>query len=470
VKSKIFKSTCCRSIVFFTELIFFFFTGITLSSVAQTPLQYQLNQQGAGNCPGTPVNISISTGAGISTTAVSAILSNSALSGGNIGNDGGNAITQRGLCWSTTPNPTTANSISSNGSGLGSYSSNLTGLSPNTLYYVRAYAINSTGTFYGNEVSFTTAVQGSISALNCGSATSAGTLISGTPANGVSSVIPYTGGNGGFYPGQVVSSTGVSGLTATLAAGTFANGAGNLTYTITGTPGASGTASFALNIGGQSCTLNVSVVTLASMYPAGSVFCNGPTAIVDVINPSTGKIWMDRNLGASQVATSSTDANAYGDLYQWGRGSDGHQCRNSNTSSNLSSGDQPGNNNFITINFSPWDWRNPQNNNLWQGINGINNPCPFGYRLPTEQELEAERLSWSSNNSIGAFNSALKLTLAGFRFDSGNGSLGSLGTDGSYWSSSPYLGISRGICFNQTNGIICDGNRAFGRSIRCIKN
>jgi uncharacterized protein (TIGR02145 family) len=169
VKSKIFKSTCCRSIVFFTELIFFFFTGITLSSVAQTPLQYQLNQQGAGNCPGTPVNISISTGAGISTTAVSAILSNSALSGGNIGNDGGNAITQRGLCWSTTPNPTTANSISSNGSGLGSYSSNLTGLSPNTLYYVRAYAINSAGTFYGDELSFTTSTGTSGSATHsCG--------------------------------------------------------------------------------------------------------------------------------------------------------------------------------------------------------------------------------------------------------------------------------------------------------------
>jgi uncharacterized protein (TIGR02145 family) len=138
-------------------------------SNAQTPLQYQLNQQGAGNCPGTPVNISISTGAGISTTAVSAILSNSALSGGNIGNDGGNAITQRGLCWSTTPNPTTANSISNNGSGLGSYSSNLTGLSPNTLYYVRAYAINSVGTFYGNEVSFTTSTGTSGSATHsCG--------------------------------------------------------------------------------------------------------------------------------------------------------------------------------------------------------------------------------------------------------------------------------------------------------------
>jgi hypothetical protein len=65
-------------------------------------------------------------------------------------------------------------------------------------------------------------------------------------------------------------------------------------------------------------------------YPPGARHCGGtPTAIVDVTNPTTGKTWMDRNLGASRVATDSTDALAYGDLYQWGRFADGHQCRDS---------------------------------------------------------------------------------------------------------------------------------------------
>jgi uncharacterized protein (TIGR02145 family) len=138
-------------------------------SKAQTPLQYQLNQQGGGNCAGSPVTISITTSAAVTTNAVSAILTNTAVSGGNVANDGGRAITQRGVCWSTTPNPTTANSITNNGSGLGSYSSNLTGLSPNTLYYARAYAINSVGTFYGNQVSFTTSTGTSGSATHsCG--------------------------------------------------------------------------------------------------------------------------------------------------------------------------------------------------------------------------------------------------------------------------------------------------------------
>ena len=102
---------------------------------------------------------------------------------------------------------------------------------------------------------------GSIATLNCAGATTTGTLTSGTAASGVSSSVPYTGGNGGSYAAQTVTSTTVTGLTATLAAGNFATGAGSLTYTITGTPSGGGTASFAINIGGRSCTLNVTVAS-----------------------------------------------------------------------------------------------------------------------------------------------------------------------------------------------------------------
>ena len=102
---------------------------------------------------------------------------------------------------------------------------------------------------------------GSITTLNCAGATTTGTLTSGTAASGVSSSVPYTGGNGGSYAAQTVTSTGVTGLTANLAAGSFATGPGNLTYTITGTPSGGGTASFAINIGGQSCTLTRTVAS-----------------------------------------------------------------------------------------------------------------------------------------------------------------------------------------------------------------
>jgi len=205
-------------------------------------------------------------------------------------------------------------------------------------------------------------------------------------------------------------------------------------------------------------------------YPAGSVFCaSGPTAIVEVTNPSTGATWMDRNLGATQVATSSTDVNSYGDLYQWGRRSDGHQCRNSATTPDLSSTNTPGHGNFIIAPSSPFDWRSPQNIDLWQGVNGVNNPCPSGYRLPTETKLNAERSSWSSINSAGAFASPLKLPVAGYRNGS-NGSLGAVGADGYYWSSTVSSASSRGLFFNSSNALFFNGSRADGFSVRCLKD
>ncbi len=118
---------------------------------------------------------------------------------------------------------------------------------------------------------------GRISTLNCAGSTNNGTLGSGTPASGVSSSIPYTGGNGGPYSVQSVASTGVTGLTATLSAGNFANGSGSLTYTISGTPPTNGTASFAIAIGGQSCTFTVSVVTPSVPILGGGYSIPGTT-------------------------------------------------------------------------------------------------------------------------------------------------------------------------------------------------
>lgn len=93
-----------------------------------------------------------------------------------------------------------------------------------------------------------------------------------------------------------------------------------------------------------------------------------------VVSP-TGKVWMDRNLGASQVATAVDDDDAYGDLYQWGRGADGHEKRDSDTTPTRSDSDTPGHGDFITTSSEPYDWRTGQNDDLWQGVSGTNNPC-----------------------------------------------------------------------------------------------
>lgn len=195
----------------------------------------------------------------------------------------------------------------------------------------------------------------------------------------------------------------------------------------------------------------------------------------DVTNPKTGKTWMDKNLGASQVATSSTDSLAYGDLYQWGRLTDGHEKRTSSTTTTLSSTDIPNHGNFIIISNLPRDWRSPQKNNLWQGATGINNPCPSGYRLPTIAELNAERLSWTTNDAAGAFASPLKWTLAGTRSPN-TGALALEGTYGYYYSSdytytSSVGSVSLGLVFFNTNANVqVQYLRGAGLCVRCIKN
>jgi len=210
--------------------------------------------------------------------------------------------------------------------------------------------------------------------------------------------------------------------------------------------------------------------TYTPQYPGGSVFCtSAPTVIVDVTNPVTGETWMDRNLGATQAATSPTDTLAYGDLYQWGRRSDGHQCRNSPNATTLSSTDQPANSNFIIVTNTPDDWRNPQNPNLWQGVNGINNPCPSGYRLPTETEMNEEILSWSSNDAAGAFASPLKLSMAGYRLN-GTGLITGAGAYGQYWTSTVSNTLSHRLSIQASGSNVNTNNRARGYSCRCIKD
>lgn len=298
-----------------------------------------------------------------------------------------------------------------------------------------------------------------ISGLSCNTATHYGTLTNGISASGVSSDVPYTGGNGGFHLGQSVASTGVGGLTATVPGGFFAVGSGILTYTITGTPTHYGVASFALNIGGHTCTLT-RVIGCSSL----------PTAVVDVTSPS-GMVWMDRNLGAARVATSPTDSLAFGDLYQWGRSNDGHQCRVSQVQNITQSSISPGTNIFY-IDLS-LNWHSPQDNNLWQGVNGVNNPCPAGYRLPTQFEWQVEYQSWSSADAAGAFASPLKLTLAGQRtYNMGN--LWSVGQRGFYYHSTllNYGTYSSTFEFDTSaNSAVTTYNyRSAGMSVRCRKN
>ena len=118
---------------------------------------YATNAKGTGY--GNEVSFSTLNGlVNLTTNDISfnSLTSTSVSAGGNITNDGGGNIVSRGVCWSITSNPTIANNKTIDGSGIGSFTSALNGLTGNTTYYLRAYATNGVGTFYGNQITFTT--------------------------------------------------------------------------------------------------------------------------------------------------------------------------------------------------------------------------------------------------------------------------------------------------------------------------
>jgi hypothetical protein len=398
----------------------------------------------------------------VRTIAVSDITSQSARVTGEVTQEGSYEVTMRGFVWSTTQNPTVEShaGITSDGNGTGTFTSTLSGLSAGITYYVRAYATNSAGTSYGEQRSFTT-----MATLP---------LISTSQVSSITSSSAVSGGNVTVDGGAAVTARGVVWSTSqnpTLEsnAGVSNDGSstGVFTSSLTGLSPSTTyfVRAYATNSVGTSYGEQRSFTTLAASGGGRDT----ETIVVNVTNPATGRVWMDRNLGASRAATSSTDTQAYGDLYQWGRGADGHQKRNSPTTTTLSSTDQPGHGSFILTSNSPFDWRSPQNNNLWQGANGTNNPCPTGYRLPTEAEWNAERSSWSSSNASGAFNSPLKLPLAGVR-DRSSGSLGLVGSAGRYWSRSLSGSDARFLAFISIDAGMLSSVRAHGHSVRCLRD
>ena len=193
-----------------------------------------------------------------------------------------------------------------------------------------------------------------------------------------------------------------------------------------------------------------------------------------------GLEWLDRNLGATQVATGPTDADSYGHYYQWGRYADGHQIKTSSSITGPVNTDTPGSSFVKVANLNPWDWRTGQNPSLWQGVSGTNNPCPSGFRIPTRVELATlfgliPRFSTpvcgadSSCKDVAA-NSLLKLPSGGYRVYSSAG-LSSVGSYGYYWSSTVNGVYAYLPAFYATNVVPANSDyRAYGFSVRCLKD
>jgi uncharacterized protein (TIGR02145 family) len=210
----------------------------------------------------------------------------------------------------------------------------------------------------------------------------------------------------------------------------------------------------------------------------------------------TGRKWMAYNLG-SNLAKSSNAANAYNALYQWGRTTDGHQLKTSainnitlltslpatyNAGSVGTSFIQPykgGSNPHIYFNAADRhrsseyaDWIYPENSRLWQGVNGLNNPCPSGYRIPSASEFTEEVNYWVPKNQTGAFNSKLKLSTGGWRSFITPGTSNTNSGNGYYWTSTTGTNVNevqKAFVLNTSNGTLSLDFKSMGYAVRCIK-
>ena len=219
----------------------------------------------------------------LTTTAASSIAATTASSGGTVTADGGATVTAKGVCWSTTANPDITTSHTSDGTGIGVFTSSITGLTAVTLYHVRAYATNSVGTAYGSDLQFTT-----LATLP--------TVTTTTPTS-IAATTASSGGNVTAIGGSAVSARGVCWSTTanpdiTASHTTDGSGSGVFTSSITGlTPGTLyHVRAYATNTGGTAYGSDLQFTTLTALP---TVTTTTPTSILSTTASSGGNVTAD---------------------------------------------------------------------------------------------------------------------------------------------------------------------------------
>jgi len=397
----------------------------------------------------------------LTTTPISYITETSAVSGGNITNDGGAIVTSRGICWGTSPNPTPADNSSVNGSGTGSFTSNLSGLRGGTTYYVRAYAINSAGTSYGNEVSFTTTSQVQLATLTT------------TPISSITETSAVSGGNITNNGGGTVTSRGICWSTSP-----------NPTTTENSVVNGSGTGSFASNLYGLTQN-TIYYIRSYAVNSAGTSYGNEisftTNSCSSCITDEDGNVYTSVIIGTQEWMLENLRTTKYSDGTAIPNVTDGDEW------SDLETGAWSYNDNdsqYEAAYGKLYNWYAVETGKL----------CPTGWHVPTDEEwtmltdyLNTAYLNTSGHS--GTEGTDLKATSGwsssgngtddygwnglpgGSRDHSGNFSV--VGYYSYFWSSSHSYGDYawyRGLAYDNVNVSSGGSYKGNGFSVRCLSN
>jgi|GEM_PF-1316249 len=350
---------------------------------------------------------------------------------------------------------------------------------------------------------------GAFSFTNCSSPVITGTL-EATKAAAATVTLSYNNATGQQF--GAFSSGTVNGITLDAPGGSVtpvtAPG-GSITLTVSGTPAADGNFDIPVVLAGAACNIPVTVAPFQGNIPVAcgtAPGCTGgvsPAAAVAgdkicwggfeyyVVAPagSSGtstRLWLDRNLGARQLPASVTDALSIGDYYQWGRKGDGHQCTTSGyTTTRATTGDANNGGLFIQGTGTPnYSWTTVGSNTgdgtlstgLWNNTSadgGVNNPCPPGWRVPTDAELAPVFANYTTSSSNSNY---LKVPISGAREWNSPTALSSntASGEGKLWTLTPASG--RGVLArrygNGASGFVQSGgsDQASAVPVRCIKH
>lgn len=402
----------------------------------------------------------------VSTSTISNITLNSAISGGTIANDGGADITSKGVVWNTTASPTiSSNTKTIEGTGTGTFSSSLTNLTPSTTYYLRAYATNSSGTSYGSEISFTT---NSI-VLPVLSTTAITDITFNSAASGGS--ITNDGG-GTITTRGIVWSTSQNPTIALATKTTNGAGIGNFSSTLANLNPETTyyIKAYAANSAGTAYGNEIEFKTLPTVKSGVGIEFDADGNIYQTVEIN-GQIWLTENLKTTKYCNGDDIPNV--NFSQWDNLTSGAWTYYENSSENNDTYGKLYNWEVASSNKNacPCGWRVATRED-WTALTNFLGIQTAGNEIKSVGDIENGTGLWHTSINPGTNSTGFNATPAGWG-DPASSNFAFKNYKTAYWCSNPVSGNSAEIMqldYNYADFYFTLKDKKSALSIRCIKN